>query len=128
MPGMRPEKAIRLPKRSHIRASSGTLNLMMDEGFLLLIVVKLLLALSISMILPIVILLGKGLLIICIIKALDMGGILFVMAEAKDAFTVMPERSSFAGITPPRSFIRTVSLSAKSLTVWLVGLQLTQSG
>lgn len=86
-----------------IMASSGTLNLMTDDGFPSLMVVKLLFRLSISKILPTVILSETGLLAILIIKAFDWGGMLLVMAEEKAAFTVMPFLKSEAGIVLPRS-------------------------
>ena len=59
-PGNNCEKAISLPNTSKIRASLGTLNLIVEDILLSLIVVKLRDCLSILIILPMVIVLSGG--------------------------------------------------------------------
>ena len=63
------EKFMVLPPVSKIGVFLGTLNLVIEVGFLSLMVVKLLFSLSISKILPVMLWYGMGLLIIRIKKA-----------------------------------------------------------
>ncbi|MBQ3513799.1 MAG: hypothetical protein IJA32_08375 [Lachnospiraceae bacterium] len=80
-----------------------------------------------SNILPIVILLSTGLLTIRIMKAFDWGGILLVIAEEKEAFTVIPTLKLVTGIRLPFSLNIRVLLLTTSLTVCAALEQFTQS-
>lgn len=126
-PGVSREKLIRLPNRSNIIAFLGTLNCMTEERFPPVMVVKLLFCRLISKILPIVMLSETGILTTCMINAAACGGILLVIAEEKEAFTVMPTLKRVTGILFPFSARIRVLFPTTSLTVCCGFLQFTHS-
>ncbi len=126
-PGTRALKVIGLPFLFNIIAFIGTLNLMMEERLLLLMIVKLRFCLSTSTILPIAMLSGRGLPIMRITIAEACGGMLLVIAEDMVALIAIPVLKSETGILLPLSLNIRVFLSTTSLTVRSVLVQFTQS-